>query len=104
MVTSSGGLVQPLTVVDKSDISPTGLTFPLGGPYSPFSEGNGPSDSFQAKRMLHEHTGVSALVLPHLLSGSALCLWLVQSWSCPVESSSQGALYASTSAQASLAR
>ena len=43
--------VQPLTVVENSDISPTCLTFPLDGPYSSFSEGNSPASSFQAKRI-----------------------------------------------------
>jgi hypothetical protein len=35
--------VQPHSVVDNSDFSPTHLTFPLDDPYSTFSEGNGPS-------------------------------------------------------------
>ncbi len=92
--------VQPNSVVDNSDFSPTHLTFPLGRPYSSFSEGNGPSSSFQAKRMLHECTCVSARVLSHLLFGAALYPLLSLLWSCPVESCSQGAHYASTSAQA----
>ena len=43
--------VQPLSVVDKSDFSPSRLTFPLEAPYSSFSEGNRPFTSFQAKRI-----------------------------------------------------
>src|SRR5207247_3650177 len=65
--TSGNPWVQPLSVVDNSDFSPTGLTFPLDSPSSSFSEGNGPSSSFQAKSMLHEHTCVSTRVLSHLL-------------------------------------
>jgi len=38
-------VVQPLTVVDKSNNAPSRLTFPLDGPYSTFSEGNSPSCS-----------------------------------------------------------
>ena len=60
-------MVQPLSVVDNSDFSPTGLTFPLDSPSSSFSEGNGASSSFQAKRMLHEPPCVSTRVLSHLL-------------------------------------
>ena len=93
--------VQPLTVVDNSDISPTGLIFPHDGPYATFSEGKGPSSSFQAMRMLYERPCVSARVLAHLLSGTAVCPVLAPSWPCPVESS-QGAHCAPTSAQASL--
>ena len=44
-------VVQPLSVVDKSNFSPSRLTFPLDGPYSSFSEGNRPFTSFQAKRI-----------------------------------------------------
>jgi hypothetical protein len=57
-------LVQPLSVVNKSDISPTHLTFPLEAPYASFSKGNGSFASFQTRRMLHELTGV----LPPVLS------------------------------------
>ena len=73
--------VQRFTVVVKSDISPTGLTFPLDGPYSFLSEGNGPSSSFQAKRMLYERPGVSARDRAHLLAGAAVCARLSPSWS-----------------------
>lgn len=93
--------VQPLTVVENSDISPTGLTFPHDGPYATFSEGKGPSSSFQAKRMLHERPCVSARVFAHLLSGTAVCPLLAPSWSQQVESS-QGAHCAPTTAQAPL--
>jgi hypothetical protein len=43
LAVSKACAVQPLTVVDNSDFFPTGLTFPLDGPYSTFSDGNGPS-------------------------------------------------------------
>ena len=59
-------LVLPLLVMDNSNFSPSRLTFPLEAPYSPYSEGNGPSSSFQVKRMLHEHPDVSACGLAHL--------------------------------------
>ena len=54
--------VLPLLVVDKSNFSPSRLTFPPDTPYSSFSEGACPFSSFQAKRILHEPTDV--LVLP----------------------------------------
>jgi hypothetical protein len=88
-------------VVDDSDISPSRVNFPLEGPYSPFSEGNSPSCSFQTKRMFHELACVSARVLAHLPPGATVCPLLVSSWSCPVESSSQGAHKAPSPAQAS---
>jgi hypothetical protein len=71
--------VQPLSVVDKSDLSASYLTFPLEAPYSTFSEGNSPFTSFQAKRMLHERPCVSART--HQLSGAAVCPVLAPSWS-----------------------
>jgi len=70
-VTHGVEVVQPLSVVDNSDISPTGLTLPLDGLYASFTEGNDPSSSFQAKRMLHERPCVSARVLAHGLAGAA---------------------------------
>ncbi len=92
--------VQPLSVVDNSDISPTRLTFPLEAPYSSLSKGNGFFASFQAKRILHEPTGV----LPRVLSRAALCPVLVPSRSCPVESRGLGAQQAPPSAEAPLPR
>jgi len=59
--------VQPLSMVDKSDLSPPHLTFPLEAPYSCFSEVRVPSCSFQVKRMLHEPPDVSARDRAHLL-------------------------------------
>ena len=44
---SSG--VLPLLVVDKSNFSPSHLTFPHDAPYASFSEGDGPLSSFQIK-------------------------------------------------------
>src|SRR6266567_8120767 len=105
--TLTGGLrklVQPLSVVDNSDITPTRLTFPLEAPYSSLSKGNGSFASFQAKRILHEPTGVLTRVLPPVLSRAALCPVLVPSGSRPVESSCQGAQQAPPSAEAALPR
>ena len=51
--------------------------------------------------MFHELACVSARVLAHLLPGATVCPLLVSSWSCPVESSSQGAHKAPSPAQAS---
>src|SRR5215469_14638885 len=96
--------VQPLSVVDNSDISPIRLTFPLEAPYSTFSEGNGPCSSFQAKRILHEPACVLARVLPHLLSRAALCPLLALSRPCPGESSCQDTHHAPTSPPAPLPR
>jgi hypothetical protein len=96
--------VQPLSVVDNSDFSPTRLTFPLETPYSTFSEGNGPCSSFQAERILHEPACVLARVLPHLLSRAALCPLLALSRSCPGESSCQDTQQAPTSPPAPLPR
>jgi hypothetical protein len=79
--------VQPLTVVDKSDNSPSRLTFPLNSPYSPFSEGNSPSPSLQTRRMLREYACVFARVLAHRLAGAAVCPLLAPSWSSPIENS-----------------
>src|SRR5690349_6580985 len=95
---SGGCVVQPLSVVDNSDISPTRLTFPLEAPYSSYSEENCPFSSFQAQRILHELT----CVLAHVLTRTTLFPVVAPSRSCPVESSNQGAHHAPLSAQAPL--
>ncbi len=64
--------VQPLSVVDNSDISPTRLTFPLEAPYSSFSKGNGSFASFQAKR-ISMNLQVFLLVFLLLFSLALLC-------------------------------
>ena len=51
-------VVQPLSVVDNSDLSPTRLTFLFETPYSFFSEETCPFSLFQAQRMLHEQEAI----------------------------------------------
>jgi transposase-like protein len=90
--------VQPLTVVDKSDISPTGLTFPLDGPYSSFSDGNDSFSSSQIKRIHMNHQVFLLTIFLIFSSFAAVCSWLAPSWSCPVENSWQATQQASPSA------
>jgi hypothetical protein len=67
--------VQPLTVVDKSDISPTCLTFPLEGPYSLFSEGNPPAHFKQRECFMNVQVFLLVILLIIALAlMCALCL------------------------------
>jgi hypothetical protein len=65
-------LVQPHSVVDNSDFSPTHLTFLLDDPYSTFSEGNGTPPDFR-QRECFMNVPVLLLVFLLIFSLASLC-------------------------------
>src|SRR5215467_1351393 len=99
MYWDSPAWVFPLTVVDNSVFSPTGLTIPFDHVYPPFNSSTIPVSS--SKDADVPSCVVSpARVLPPALPALAVCSLVAPPWSCQGERSSEGAHQAPPSAHA----